>query len=110
MLNLKSTCYHKHLKLLTGIDGCCTRVDVVEHAELSDPMIEYASEFAAILKTSLSTTQAAKRLGGHAVRIRQMIGDGTLYAVQVDGRCRTEPSNSLEALAVVSSREYLRSL
>ncbi len=33
--------------------------DVDEHAELSDPMIEYVTEFAAILKTSLSTTQAA---------------------------------------------------
>ena len=63
-------------------------VDLDEHAELPDPMIEYAAEFAAILKTSLSTSQVAKRLGVHAVRIRQMIGDGTLYAVQVDGRWR----------------------
>jgi hypothetical protein len=31
-------------------------------------MIEYATEFAAILKTSLSTTQAVKRLGVHAAR------------------------------------------
>lgn len=65
-----------------------SEVDVDEHAELPDPMVEYATEFAAILKTSLSTTQAAKRLGVHAVRIRQMIGDGTLYAVQVNGRWR----------------------
>jgi excisionase family DNA binding protein len=63
-------------------------VDVDEHAELPDPMVEYATEFAAILKTSLSTTQAAKRLGVHAVRIRQMIGDGTLYAVRLAGRWR----------------------
>lgn len=63
-------------------------VDVDEHAELPDPMLEYATEFAAILKTSLSTTQAAKRLGVHAVRIRQMIGDGTLYAVRLAGRWR----------------------
>ena len=75
-------------------------VDVDEHAELSDPMIEYATEFAAILKTSLSTTQAAKRLGVHAVRIRQMIGDGTLYAVQVDGRWRI-PEFQLQDEALV---------
>ena len=75
-------------------------VDVDEHAELSDPMIEYATEFAAILKTSLSTTQAAKRLGVHAVRIRQMIGDRTLYAVQVDGRWRI-PEFQLQDEALV---------
>ncbi len=63
-------------------------VDVDEHAELPDPMVEYATEFAAILKTSLSTTDVAKKLDVHAVRIRQMIGDGTLYAVRVDGRWR----------------------
>ena len=40
-------------------------VDVDEHAELSDPMIEYATQFDAILKMSLLTTQAAKRLGLH---------------------------------------------
>ena len=75
-------------------------VDVDEHAELSDPMIEYATEFAAILKTSLSTTQAAKQLGVHAVRIRQMIGDGTLYAVQVAGRWRI-PEFQLQDEALV---------
>ena len=75
-------------------------VDVNEHAELSDPMIEYATEFAAILKTSLSTTQAATQLGVHAVRIRQMIGDGTLYAVQVAGRWRI-PEFQLQNEALV---------
>ena len=63
-------------------------VDVDDHAELPDPMVEYATEFAAILKTSLSTTDASKWLGVHAVRIRQMIGDGSLYSVKVDGRWR----------------------
>ena len=65
-----------------------SRVDFDEHPELCDPMGEYVTEFAAILRTSLSTTEAAQRLGVHAVRIRQMIGDRTLYAVQVDGRWR----------------------
>ncbi|HEX9698477.1 MAG TPA: helix-turn-helix domain-containing protein [Acidobacteriota bacterium] len=62
--------------------------DTHEHADLPDPMGEYATEFAAILETSLSTLAAAKRLGVHSVRIRQLIGDGTLHAVQIDGRWR----------------------
>ena len=34
-----------------------------------------------------TTAEAAKRLGGvTAVRVRQMIGDGTLYAIRIDGR------------------------
>jgi excisionase family DNA binding protein len=62
--------------------------DAHEHTDLPDPMGAYAAEFAAILETSLSTSAAAKRLGVHNVRIRQLIGDGTLYAVQLDGRWR----------------------
>jgi excisionase family DNA binding protein len=62
--------------------------DTHEHADLSDPMAAYVTEFAAILETSLSTAAAAKRLGVHSVRIRQLIGNGSLYAVQVDGRWR----------------------
>ena len=71
------------LKVLEG-SGADTR----EHADLPDPMGDYATEFAAILETSLSTSAAAKRLGVHSVRIRQLIGDGSLYAVQIDGRWR----------------------
>jgi excisionase family DNA binding protein len=62
--------------------------DTHEHPDLPDPMGDYATEFAAILETSLSTSAAAKRLGVHSVRIRQLIGDGSLYAVQIDGRWR----------------------
>ena len=62
--------------------------DTHEHADLPDPMGAYATEFAAILETSLSTSVAAKRLSVHSVRIRQLIGDGSLYAVQIDGRWR----------------------
>ena len=52
-------------------------------------MLSYATAFAAILATSLTTADAAKRLRGvTAVRVRQMIGDGTLYAVRIDGRWR----------------------
>jgi hypothetical protein len=64
-------------------------VDVEEHPDLPDPMLAHATAFAAILATSLTTAQAAARLRGvTAVRVRQMIGDKTLYAVRVDGRWR----------------------
>lgn len=63
-----------------------TGVDVEEHPELADPLLEYATDFAAILRTSLSTTEAAKRLRVHPVRIRQMISEKILYAVQINGR------------------------
>ena len=64
-------------------------VDVEEHGELADPMMGYATAFAAILSTSLTTAEAARRLRGvTAVRVRQLIGDGTLYAVRIDGRWR----------------------
>ena len=62
-------------------------VDIAEHPKRDDPMMTYAAEFGAILATSLSPTEAAKRLGGvTAVRVRQMIRGGALYAIQVEGR------------------------
>lgn len=62
--------------------------DTRERTGASDPVGAYATEFAAILETSLSTAAAAKRLGVHSVRVRQLIGDGSLYAFQIDGRWR----------------------
>lgn len=62
-------------------------VDVAEHPRRNDPMMAYATEFGAILATSLSAAEAAKRLRAvTAVRVRQMIREGTLYAIQIDGR------------------------
>jgi hypothetical protein len=62
-------------------------VDIEEHPNREDPMMAYATEFAAILATSLSAAQAAKRLRGvTAVRVRQMIHEGTLYAIRIEGR------------------------
>ena len=61
--------------------------DVDEHPDREDPMMAYATEFAAILATSLSAAQAAEYLGGvTAVRVRQMIREGTLYATQIERR------------------------
>ena len=62
-------------------------VDVDEHPDREDPMMAYATEFGAILATSLSAAQAAKHLRGISpVRVRQMIGEGILYAIQIDRR------------------------
>lgn len=64
-------------------------VDVEEHPDREDPMMVYATEFGAILATSLSATQAGERLGGvTAVRVRQMIRERSLYALRLEGRWR----------------------
>ena len=62
-------------------------VDVQEHPNREDPMLAYATEFGAILATSLSAARAAERLGGvTAVRVRQMIRERTLCALRLEGR------------------------
>ena len=64
-------------------------VDVEEHPDRKDPMMVYATEFGAILATSLSATRAGERLGGvTAVRVRQMIRERSLYALRLEGRWR----------------------
>ncbi|MGI9301866.1 MAG: helix-turn-helix domain-containing protein [Gammaproteobacteria bacterium] len=61
--------------------------DVEEHPDRDDPMMAYATDFGAILATSLSAAQAAKRLGGVTpVRVRQMIREGILYAIRIESR------------------------
>lgn len=62
-------------------------VDVDEHPDREDPMMAYATEFGAILATSLSAAQAAKHLRGVTpVRVRQMIREGSLYAIRIERR------------------------
>ena len=62
-------------------------VEVEESPRNSDPMMAYATEFGAILATSLSPVQAGERLGGvTAVRVRQMIRERSLYALRLEGR------------------------
>ena len=64
-------------------------VDVGEHPDREDPMAVYATEFGAILATSLSAARAGERLGGvTAVRVRQMIRERSLYALRLEGRWR----------------------
>ena len=62
-------------------------VDVEESPLRADPMIAYATEFAAILTSSLSPVQAGERLGGvTAVRVRQMIRERSLHALRLEAR------------------------
>jgi hypothetical protein len=62
-------------------------VEVEESPGRSDPMMAHATEFGAILATSLSPVRAGERLGGvTAVRVRQMIGERSLHALQLEGR------------------------
>jgi len=61
-------------------------VDLDERPDGTDPMLQYATEFAAIRSTSLPPAALAKELGVTPVRVRQMIRDGSLYAIRIEGR------------------------
>ncbi len=61
-------------------------VDLDERPDATDPMLDYATEFAAIRATSLAPTLLARTLGVTPGRVRQMIGTGSLYAIRLDGR------------------------
>ena len=60
--------------------------DVDERRGGADPMLDYATEFAAIRATSLTPSELAQELQVTPVRVRQMIGDGSLYAMRIGGR------------------------
>lgn len=60
--------------------------DLEEHPERNDPMLGYATQFAAILATSVTPAEVAKTLAVTPVRIRQMIQEGSLCAIRVGGR------------------------
>ena len=88
--SLHRTLYSPSLDELTPREVTLLRqagADVEEHPDRDDPLGAYVAAFGAILATGLSPAQAAARLGGITqARVRQMIREGALYAVQVDGR------------------------
>ena len=51
-----------------------------------DPLAATTAQFAALVSTSLTTKEAAKRLGMPESRIRQMIARRTLYSVLLNSR------------------------
>lgn len=50
----------------------------------ADPAARGVAEYAALLQTALSTREAAERLGVQPSRIRQRLGEGTLYGIRID--------------------------
>lgn len=52
----------------------------------SDPLAATTAQFAALVSTSLTTRQAAERLGLPESRIRQMIARRTLYSILLNSR------------------------
>ena len=60
--------------------------DLDERPDDSDPMLDYATEFAAIRATSVTPAVLARTLGITPVRVRQMIRERSLYAIRIDGR------------------------
>ena len=61
-------------------------VDLDERPDEADPLLGYATEFAAIRATSLTPAALAQVLGVTPVRVRQMIRDGSLFAIRIAGR------------------------
>ena len=51
-----------------------------------DPLVATTAQFAALVSTSLTTKEAAARLGIPESRIRRMIAQRTLYSVLLDNR------------------------
>lgn len=60
--------------------------DLDERSDGGGPMLDYATEFAAIRATSLTPAAVARTLGVTPARVRRMIRDRTLYAMRIDGR------------------------
>ena len=61
-------------------------VDLDERPTDTDPMLDYATEFAAIRATCLTPAALARTLGVTPVRVRQMIGENSLYAMRIGRR------------------------
>ena len=53
-----------------------------------DPLAATTAQFAALVSTSLTTKEAAKRLGVPESRVRQMVARRTLYSVLLNSRRR----------------------
>lgn len=54
----------------------------------ADPVARAATVHAALLETGLSTREAAERLDVHPSRIRQRIGERTIYGIRADAEWR----------------------
>ena len=61
-------------------------VGLDERPDAADPMLDYATEFAAIGTTSLTPAALAQTLGVTPARVLQMIRERSLYAIRIKGR------------------------
>ncbi len=61
-------------------------MDLEEHPDDSDPVLDYATEYAAILSTSETPTDVAETMNVTPVRVRQLIREHSMYAIRIDGR------------------------
>lgn len=89
VLAMHRTLYGPSSSELTNAEIAVLRAagaDLDDHPDRPDPMVEYAIEFAAILATGLSVTSVSRRLGVTNARVRQLIGDRSLYAFRNGSR------------------------
>ena len=85
---MHTSLYGESAKELTAAEASVLEAggfDLNESAE-KDPLAETAAVFAALLNTSLTAKAAAKRLGVHGSRIRQMLTERTLYGFHINNR------------------------
>lgn len=86
---MRRTLYGPSSKELTDAEIAVLQAagaDLDDHPDQPDPMLEYAVEFAAILATGLAVASVSRRLGVTNARVRQLIGDRSLYAFRNGGR------------------------
>lgn len=89
-------------ELTAGEVGMLEQVGVHldERPDEADPMLDYATAFAAIRETSLTPATLARALGVTPVRIRQMIRNGSLYAIRLEGRLHI-PAYQVDGRALI---------
>ena len=86
--DMQTTLYGEAEEELTAAEQAVLRRGglVLEEQPGRDPLADTAVQYAGIIDSSLSTSEAGKRLGFGAGRIRQMVADRTLYSVLLEGR------------------------
>lgn len=76
----------------------------------SDPIAQGVADYAALLETALTTKEAAERLGVQPSRVRQRLGEGTLYGIRVDSEWRLPAFQFTDGGALPGVEEVLSRL
>lgn len=88
---LRETLYGPATEELTGPEQKLlaeSGAQIAERPGTRDPLLDYATTFAALLDTSLTPAAAAERLGVTPARVRQLIASGALYAFRIERNLR----------------------